>query len=178
MQWTVHGERSLYDSEWVRLHLVDVEVPGLRRFDHHVVRMPADASGVVVRDPDRGVLLLWRHRFITDRWGWEVPAGRIEPGERPDDAALREVLEETGWRPTGTLEPLVSYHPANGISDLTFHLFTVEGAEYVGDPSDPSEAERVVWLSPDEVREMVLAGAVPDGLTLTALLFAMAQGVV
>jgi 8-oxo-dGDP phosphatase len=195
MQWTVHardatseseeperarqdGERSLYDSEWVRLQPVDVEVPGLRRFDHHVVRMPTEASGVVVRDPDRGVLLLWRHRFITDTWGWEVPAGRIEPGEHPDEAALREVLEETGWRPTGTLEPLVSYHPANGISDLTFHLFTVEGAEYVGDPSDPSEAERVVWVPPAEVRGRVLTDAVPDGLTLTALLFAMARGLV
>jgi 8-oxo-dGTP pyrophosphatase MutT (NUDIX family) len=195
MQWTVlasdatsvseehervsqDGERSLYDSEWVRLHLADVEVPGLRRFDHHVVRVPAEASGVVVLDPARGVLLLWRHRFITDTWGWEVPAGRIERGELPGEAALREVLEETGWRPTGALEPLVSYHPANGISDLTFHLYTVEGAEYVGDPSDPSEAERVAWVPQSEVREMVLAGAVPDGLTLTALLFAMGRGLI
>ena len=121
----------------------------------------------------------WGWRYATRRrWAIRDASFRIEPGERPDEAALREVLEETGWRPTGTLEPLISYHPANGISDLTFHLFTVEGAEYVGDPSDPSEAERVVWVSPDEVREMVLTGAIPDGLTLTALLFAMAQGVV
>jgi 8-oxo-dGTP pyrophosphatase MutT (NUDIX family) len=177
MQWTIHGERSLYDSEWVRLHLVDVEVPGLRRFDHHVVRMPAHAAGAVVLDSDRRVLLLWRHRFITDRWGWEVPSGRIDAGESPEEAAKREVLEETGWRVTGALKPLIAYHPANGISDHTFHLFTVEGAEYVGVPADPSEAERVVWVPDAEVRRLVLTGAVPDGLTLTALLFAMARGV-
>ena len=84
MRWTVHGERSLYDSEWVRLVLTDVELPSGARFEHHVVRMPAPAAGVVVQDPDHvGVLLLWRHRFTTDTWGWEVPAGRVDEGETP-----------------------------------------------------------------------------------------------
>src|SRR3989442_683368 len=75
VRWTVHGERSLYESEWLRLVLVDVEIPDGDRFEHHVIRFPNHAAGTVVRDPDRGVLLLWRHRFITDTWGWEIPAG-------------------------------------------------------------------------------------------------------
>ena len=75
MRWQVHGERTIYDSEWVRLTLADVEIPGGERFEHHVVRMPNNAAGTVVLDPERGVLLLWRHRFITDTWGWEIPAG-------------------------------------------------------------------------------------------------------
>src|SRR5690606_30001678 len=68
MRWTVHGERIIYDSEWVRLALTDVELPSGKRFEHHVLRMPCQASGVVVDDPQRGVLLLWRHRFTTDTW--------------------------------------------------------------------------------------------------------------
>jgi hypothetical protein len=81
VRWHVHGERSLYESEWVCLSLVDVELPSGRRFEHHVVRMPASAAGVVVTDPDHdGVLLLWRHRFTTDTWGWEIPAGRVDAG--------------------------------------------------------------------------------------------------
>ena len=48
-------------------------------------------------DPARGVLALWRHRFITDTWGWEIPAGRLEAGETAEQAARRETLEETGW---------------------------------------------------------------------------------
>jgi 8-oxo-dGTP pyrophosphatase MutT (NUDIX family) len=177
MRWTVHGERSLYDSDWVRLHLADVEVPGSRRFEHHVVRMPAHAAGAVVHDEERGLLLLWRHRFITDSWGWEVPAGRIDSGETPVEAARREVEEATGWRPLD-VRPLVSYYAANGVSDLTFHLFAAEGAEYVGEPTDLSEAERVTWLPPTDVRELVMTGGMPDGLRLTALLFAMARGLV
>ena len=98
MRWTVHGERSLYESDWMQLRLADVELPGGDRFEHHLLRTPAQAAGVVVHDPDRGVLLLWRHRFITDAWGWEIPAGRIDDGEEATAAAAREVEEETGWR--------------------------------------------------------------------------------
>lgn len=97
MKWTVHGERSLYESDWIRLVLTDVEIPDGERFEHHVVRMPRKAAGTIVHDPARGVLLLWRHRFITDSWGWEIPAGGIEPDETPEAAAVRETIEETGW---------------------------------------------------------------------------------
>ncbi|HEX5588224.1 MAG TPA: NUDIX hydrolase [Acidimicrobiia bacterium] len=172
MRWIVHGERELYDSEWVRLTLVDVEVPHGERFEHHVVRMPNFAAGTVVHDPDRGLLLIYRHRFITDTWGWEIPAGRIDPGETPEAAAAREALEETGWRP-GPLTPLVTFQPTNGLSDQRFHIFVAEGATLVGDPSDPGEAERVEWVSVDEVRALVRRGEMLDGLSLTAVLYAL-----
>lgn len=175
MKWTVHGERVIYDSEWVRLSLADVEIPGRERFDHHVVRMPQKAAGTVIADAPRGVLMLWRHRFITDTWGWEIPAGRIDDGETPAEAAVREALEETGWRPTG-VTPMISYHPTNGMSDHEFHLFRATGAEYVGEPSDPTEAERVEWVSEAELRAAARSGQVGDGLSLTAVLYAMAFG--
>jgi 8-oxo-dGTP pyrophosphatase MutT (NUDIX family) len=175
VRWTVHGERVVYDSPWVRLALADVEVPGGRRFDHHVVRLPTPAAGVVVHDPDRGVLLLWRHRFITDTWGYEVPSGRLEDGELPAAAAAREVLEETGWRP-GPLTPLLRYNASNGLSDQVFHLFLAGEATRVGAPTDPSESDRVEWLPVPEVRAAVRDGRVPDGLSLTALLYAAELG--
>ncbi len=173
MRWTIHGERTIYDSEWMRLTLVDVELPSGPRFEHHVLRMPAEAAGVVVDDPERGVLLLWRHRFTTDTWGWEVPAGRVDEGETPVEAARRETLEESGWRP-GDLTPLTTYHPHNGTSDATFNLFVATSAVEVGEPSDPDESERVEWLSWDRVRAEITSGNVADGLSLTALLYRLA----
>ena len=171
----MHGERVLYDSEWVRLTLVDVEIPGEPRFEHHVVRMPNQASGTVVHDPERGVLLLWRHRFITDTWGWEIPAGRIDDGETPEEAAAREVLEETGWR-VDDVRLMCTTQPTNGLSDHEFVLFEATGATYVGDPVDAFEAERVEWVPVDDVRRLVRDGEVRDGLSLTALLWAFAFG--
>jgi 8-oxo-dGTP pyrophosphatase MutT (NUDIX family) len=172
----VHGERVVYQSPWVSLCLADVEVPGERRFEHHVVRIPAEAAGTVVFDPERGVLLLWRHRFIPDAWGFEVPAGRIEPGEEAGRAAAREVLEETGWEP-GPLRHLVSFNPAPGISDHRFNIYVADGAVHRGEPTDPGESERVEWVPVEALRGLLLGGQVPDGLTLAALLYALTAGV-
>ncbi len=151
--------------------MADVEVPGSRRFEHHVVRVPCEAAGTVVHDADRGLLLLWRHRFITDTWGWEIPAGRVEPGESPEQAARRETVEETGWRPN-RLRHLVTYQPTNGLSDQRFNLFLGQDAVEVGDPTDPGESERVAWVSVDEVVEIIRRGHMVDGLSLTAVLYA------
>jgi 8-oxo-dGTP pyrophosphatase MutT (NUDIX family) len=119
--------------------------------------------------------MLWRHRFITDTWGWEIPAGRVDPGESAVDAAAREVLEETGWRPR-PLRPLVRYHPSNGISDQRFDIFAADGAIHVGPPTDPYEAERIEWVPTAELRKIIAAGQMGDGLSLTAVLYALAFG--
>jgi 8-oxo-dGTP pyrophosphatase MutT (NUDIX family) len=175
MRWQNHGETVRYDSAWVRVLTADIELPDGRRFDHHLVRMPAPAAGVVVVDPDRGVLMLWRHRFITDSWGWEIPAGRIEPGEDIEAGARREVLEETGWEP-GPLRRLTSYHPSNGLSDQTFHLFAAASACEVGPPVDWYESERIEWLTPEHLMSEIRAGRVGDGLSLTALTWCLSFG--
>ena len=153
--------------------LVDVEVPGGARFEHHVARFPRPASAAVVHDPERGVLLLWRHRFIDDSWGWEVPAGAVDEGETPLEAAHREALEETGWRP-GELRHLVTYAPMIGACQQRFHVFAGSSATHEGEPADPSESERIAWVPLAEVRRHLAAGEVHDGLTLTALLWLLA----
>ncbi len=173
MRWHVHGERSIYRSEWVELALVDVEIPGGDRFDHHVVRFTRPAAGVILHDGERGVLLLWRHRFITDSWGWEVPAGAVEVGETIEEGAAREAVEESGWA-AGPLEHVCSFHPANGVSDQAFHVFLARGATYVGEPTDPSESERIEWITIARLRELIRTGEVRDGLSLAGLSTALA----
>ena len=173
-RWNIHGERPVYENEWVSLTLVDVELPDGSRFEHHVVRTHAHAASVVVRDSERGVLLIRRHRFITDTWGWEVPAGRVDEGETPMLAGARETLEETGWRP-GPLTQLGTYHPSNGLSDQTFHVFLADDATQEGDP-DENEAERVEWVSVERLRRLIREGEIQDGLSLTSLLWALASG--
>jgi 8-oxo-dGTP pyrophosphatase MutT (NUDIX family) len=174
VRWRVHGERAVYTSDWVSLHLVEVEPPGTAPFEHHVVRLPNEAAGAVVHDPDLGVLLLWRHRFVPDAWGWEIPAGVLDPGETPAEAARRETVEESGWEP-GPLRPLLRFHPMAGVVDQTFHVFLADGARRVGEP-DPVEAARVEWVPVAEVRAELAAGRVSEGMSVAALSFALAFG--
>ena len=169
----MHGERVAYSSKWLKVVLKDVELPSGARFDAHTIDLPADASGVVVCAAERGVLLCWQHRLARDAWGWEIPAGRSDPGESPAETAARETLEETGWRP-GPLTSLGRYYPL-AISGHGFNLFVAAGAIYEREP-DPDEIARVEWVPFAEVRRMALAGEIVDGLTLTALLWAMAAG--
>jgi 8-oxo-dGTP pyrophosphatase MutT (NUDIX family) len=173
MRWTVHGEREIYTSRWLTVALADVEIPGHGRFEHHLVRLDEPAASCVVDDPERGILLLWRHRFITDTWGWEVPAGRADAGEDLAATAARECLEESGWRPLGELEQLGTWFPTNGLCDQAFHAFRAVGAEDVGEPVDAYESERVEWLSRQQVLDELAVGRIHDGFSLTSLLLAL-----
>ena len=173
-RWKIHGERTLYSSEWLNVSLVDVELPDGKRFDHHVVRLPHPAVGVVIHVPERGVLLLRRHRFITNSWGWEIPAGRVDPGETLEQAAERESVEETGWRPLD-LDYLGYSHPTNGLMEQRFEFFVASRAEYV-EAFDRTETESIAWFAPEDVRTLMEAGEVPDGLSITALGLAFALG--
>jgi len=158
---------TVYESDVLRLELVDYEFPDGSHVDHHVIRMAFELAAVVVRDAERGLLMLRRHRFIVDRWVWDVPAGKVAPGESPEDAAARAAVEETGWRPSGT-RLLGSYHPLPGITDQRVHVCIADGAEQVGQ-SNPNECERVEWIPVERVRDLDL-----DGPSLTAVLWALA----
>ena len=112
-------------------------------------------------------MLLRRHRFIIDRWCWDVPAGKIAEGESVREAAQRAAIEETGWRARAVRE-IAAYHPNPGMSDQKFRVCVGDGAERVGD-WNPNEVDALEWVSPGEALARIRAGEI-DGLSLTSLL--------
>ncbi|MGH3446516.1 MAG: NUDIX domain-containing protein, partial [Nocardioidaceae bacterium] len=92
-RWIVHGRRNLYDSQWIRLDLVDIKQPGGQRFEHHAVEMPAAAMTALLDDSQTKILLLWRHRFAPNLWNWELPGGLIDGNEEPEETAARKIEE-------------------------------------------------------------------------------------
>jgi 8-oxo-dGTP pyrophosphatase MutT (NUDIX family) len=176
MRWTVHGERDLYRDRWVRVATADVELPDGRHLDHRVVRTAAPGAGaVVVRD--RRVLLMWRHRFITDTYAWEIPHGSIRSGEAPADAAARETEEETGWRPGGPLQPLLCTQPSPGLMTSEHHIFRADSAVYTGPPKDAFESDKVEWVPVDEIRGLIDKRHIMAGTTLVALFYLLTEPV-
>ena len=81
------------------MSLADIELPNHVRFTQYVFRMRRAVVTAVLDDAGERVLMMRRHRFIVDRWVWELPGGYVDDGEEPAAAAAREVEEETGWRP-------------------------------------------------------------------------------
>jgi 8-oxo-dGTP pyrophosphatase MutT (NUDIX family) len=171
MQWTVHGEKPLYQDEWLDIRIADVELPDGRRLEHRLIRTPPGAGCVVVRDGQ--VLLLWRHRFITGSWSWEIPLGKSDPGEDLAHAAARETEEETGWRP-GPLTPLLKVEPTAGLSDSVHHVYLADGAEHVGPPEDGYESSRIEWMDLADVPAVIGRGEISSGTTVAALMYAIA----
>ena len=168
LRTTVHSERSVYENPWVRLMLVDIQPPKGERFEHHVVRLQTVAMGLVHNDEDQ-VLMLWRHRFATDEWGWELPGGIVGKGEDPAVAAAREVEEETGWRPE-RMQHLISFQPMPGMVDTPHQVFLARGAQYVGEPTDLEEAGRVDWIALDQVPDLARKGEILGSGSLVGLL--------
>jgi 8-oxo-dGTP pyrophosphatase MutT (NUDIX family) len=97
----------------------------------------------VLDEAGERLLLLRRHRFIVDRWVWELPGGYVDEGEDPAAAAAREVVEETGWQPRG-VEFVISCQPLIGNADFPQDLFLAHGADQVGEP-EADEAAEVKW---------------------------------
>ncbi|MET7917574.1 NUDIX hydrolase [Streptomyces avermitilis] len=171
MEWKTHGERQIYTNPWVNLCLVDVQQPDGRRWEYHVVRLRHLAVAAVVNDRQE-VLMMWRHRFITDSWAWELPMGLVEEGETPEEAAAREVLEETGWRP-GPIKPLIYAEPANGITDSQHHVFRADGATYDGPPTEKNESDRIEWIPLSEIRGMIDRREIVSSGSLVGLLYVL-----
>jgi 8-oxo-dGTP pyrophosphatase MutT (NUDIX family) len=174
-RWTVHGRRPIYQNRWVSLDLVDVEPIGGNRYEHHLVIIPYEAVCVVVQHPERGVLLLYRHRFITDTAGFELPAGGINEGESVVDAAAREVLEETGWT-VSTPEVFMKANASDGVSTQKFHFACAWADTEVGEPSDSYEAQRLYWVPTQELPALIKDGHIPGCSAMFGLLYALNFG--
>jgi len=173
--WTVHGSKPIYDSRWVSLDLVDVEPTAAERYEHHVVTVPYEAVCVLVHHPEKGVLLLYRHRFITNTAGFELPAGGVEPGEDVLVAASREVLEETGCV-VDRLEKVATGNASDGVSTQRFHFVYARASNEESVPADAFESDRLYWVPVDSIASLVQAGLVPGCPAMFGLLFGLQFG--
>lgn len=171
-RWTVHGERVVDRRRYQRLSIASVELPDGTRFERYVLRLPKAAVVVVLDEQDR-VLMTWRHRFVIDRWIWELPGGYVDPDEDPAMTAAREVEEETGWRPRD-VQRLATLQPSAGVADAEIELFVARGADLIGEPEDINETEHVAWLPLSSVRERIANGEILGAASQVGLLHVLA----
>jgi 8-oxo-dGTP pyrophosphatase MutT (NUDIX family) len=175
------SERLLYAANGVDLRVVDLELTDGGHVEQPFVRTP-QAAGAVVFHAGRA-LLLWRHRPVTDTWGWEIPLGEIGPDEVPERAAARLVEQQTGWRP-GPLMPLIRIRTAEDVADSDHVIFVAYQATPIAAPADDQtaptgdqahERERAEWLPVLGIQRLISEQAITSATTAAALLHLLAD---
>jgi ADP-ribose pyrophosphatase len=171
---TLVSSRRVFSGRVLDLDVDTVRFPDGSVGDLEMIRHPG-ASAVVpfVNDPrgaDPEVLLIRQFRHAAERYVWEIPAGRLEPGEAPETCARRELEEEAGVT-AGELRRLTTIYTTPGFTDERIHLFLASG---LGEGTERREADeflevhRMPW---SRVLRLIEQGEVEDGKTLVALMF-------
>jgi ADP-ribose pyrophosphatase len=129
-------------------------------------------AAMVVAMPDEGSVIMERqYRYPVRAHMYELPAGKIDPGEDPLDTAKRELLEETGYR-AAQWRHLVTTYPVVGYSDERIEIYLATELEFVGARLDDGEFLEVFTLTIDEAVEWIRQGRIGDSKTMTGLLLA------
>lgn len=174
---TLLATERQYTGRIINLDIDTVGFPGGSQGRLEMIRHPG-ASAVVpiveaqpARDPS--ILLIRQFRHAADGFIWEIPAGRLDPGESPESCAGRELEEEAGVR-AEHLERLTTVYTTPGFTDERIHLFLARGLRH---GTHAREADEFVEVHPTPwslVREMIREGEIVDGKTIIALLYAAA----
>ncbi len=138
-----------------------------REYDLDFVRHPG-AAAVVAVDSSGRVCLVRQYRHGVEDFLWEIPAGKLDPGEAPQACAIRELAEETGvharrWTSLG------QFLPAPGIFTEVIHLYLARDLTVGAPAPDADEELEIQWLPIEEAAGMVLRGEWSDGKTGLAL---------
>lgn len=167
--------RRAYSGRIISVDIDRVRFPDGSEGELEMVRHPG-ASAVVpfLSDPageDPQVLLIRQYRYAAEQFMYEVPAGRLDPGEAPLDCARRELREETGCE-ASVIEPLTTIYTTPGFTDERIHLFMATGLTQGEAAREADEFMEVEAVPISRCLAMVQQGAISDGKTIVALLYA------
>jgi ADP-ribose pyrophosphatase len=162
------ASRRVYSGRVLSLDVDEVEEPGGVRTTREVVRHSGSVAVLAVQDDGR-IVLVRQYRYPVDDALWELPAGRLDAGESPEQAAQRELQEEIGHR-AGMLRKIAFFYTTPGFCDEVMHVFRASGL--VPAPAQGDEDERIeVQAFPImELEGMIDRGEIREGKTLVALL--------
>lgn len=167
------ASRRVYTGHILNLDADTVRFPDGTTGELEIIRHPGAAAVLPILPPhdaaDPAVLLIHQYRYAAGGRLWEVPAGRLDPGESPAACAKRELEEETGAL-ADRFEHLTTIYTTPGFTDERIHLFAAWVTGTAGHRREPDEFIEVAPFAISRVLQMIRAGEIVDSKSVVLVL--------
>ena len=164
------AEKRRHRGKFLEMVTEEIELPNGRRVELDIIRHPGASAIVPFLDDDR-VLLIRQYRYAAGGTIYEVPAGKLDPGEDAETCARRELEEEAGVR-AGRLVSLGSILTTPGFTDERIHLFSAFDLETTEMRHESDEIIEMAPMRLDEALDLVWSGELCDAKSALALIHA------
>ena len=169
------NSRRIHTGKIITLDTDTVRFPDGSVGEMDMIRHPG-ASAIVpfVNDgagEDSQLLLIRQYRYAAGQYLYEIPAGRLDPGEDPADCARRELREETGCTAL-SMDPLFTMYTTPGFTDERIHLFMATGLERGNTAHEADEFMTIETVTLSDALRLIHEGEIKDAKTALAILFA------
>ena len=169
MTWKTLKSQKKADFPLFKVFEDKVELPNGEQLDYYLVKkIPVVVVLPVISDK---IVMVKQYRYPIKSNSLELPAGHIRPDEKPDECALRELKEETGFT-AGKIEKILSYHPSTEYSTQTYHIFIAEDLRHGETNREKYEIMDIEILEKDTIIKKIMDGDITDGRTITSIFLA------
>ncbi len=166
---TTLSQKEIFEGRIFSVHVDDVALPDGRESTREVVHHISGGACVVPLTADGKVYIVRQCRYPYADVLTEIPAGKLDPGEAPEECAKRELIEECGVR-AGKLTSLGTLYPTPAYVDEVIHMFLAEDLVPAEQRLDEGEFLEAETVSLETLVEQVLSGEIKDSKTQAALL--------
>tara|TARA_Y100000782_G_scaffold40041_1_gene44496 strand:+ start:363 stop:887 length:525 start_codon:yes stop_codon:yes gene_type:complete len=161
------NKKKVYDGKNISVNIHNVSFRK-KKFKREIIEQKS-ASAVLAFDGKGNVLLVKQHRF-PHGFVFEIPAGTLEKNEKPRVGAIREFIEETGYKPK-KLKHLINYYPIIGYNTQKIHCYVAQDIEKVSEMKlEYDEFLTLVKMNFKKLLKMIMSGKIVDSKTICAAL--------
>ncbi|MCR8745220.1 NUDIX hydrolase [Romboutsia lituseburensis] len=152
----------------VKVDTVEVENKGYQKRE---IVEHCGAVGIVAINEENEVILIKQFRKPIEKVIWEIPAGKLEPGENPKECAIRELKEETGYE-AQNLRLIHKFYTSAGFSNQKIYIYLATGLKPGENKLDDDESLEMYSIDLEEVQSMIARNEIEDAKTAIGILLA------
>jgi ADP-ribose pyrophosphatase len=162
-----------YRGKIIDVDVESITLPNGREMELEIVRHPGGAA-VVAMDEQQNICLLHQYRYVAEGWIWELPAGKLDPGEPPLLTAQRELAEEAGLL-AARWDELGRHISSPGIFSEWIYLYLARDLTPTAQQLEEHELLEVHWLPLEQALEWAASGEIVDAKSIIGLFRAHAH---